>query len=198
MPYQDTLNEIKLLKWNNLTKEGLENLMFISLETAKEFAESLHIALSVFPDDSLLKSMAEGELKTNNLAFGDWNHTGDHWEFLQHFLSSHTEPPEVLKACVGYRKVVESLPDNIRTMSIFSRETALPEIFSQILASPAWKNSLPAHLQAFRFYLLKHIELDSKEGGHGDMVSHHAITNDVDVFYKARIKLYTDAIPKLS
>lgn len=110
-----------------------------------------------------------------------------------------TPPPaSVLKTCAAYREAISSLPDDIRTMSIFSREKELPDIFSQILTSPAWKNNLPIHLKAFKFYLLKHIELDSEEGGHGDLVGHHTITEDVNVFYRSRIKLYTDTIPKLS
>ena len=198
MSYIDFVNKIKDLKWKSLTQTDLESLMFLSLETAKEFAESLQIALSVFPDDALLKSMAEGELKTNNLKFGGWNQKGDHWEFLQYFLSGKTQPPKVATACAAYRKAVALLPNHVRAMSIFSREKELPEIFSQILKSPAWKNALPSHLQAFRFYLLKHIALDSEEGGHGNLVEHHTVTNDVDIFYKARLKLYINSIPRLT
>jgi hypothetical protein len=196
--YHTTVRQIISLQWNNLTQQDLERLMVVSLETAQEFAESLRVALALFPNDHLLKSMAAEELQTNNLQFGTWKKTGDHWEFLHHFLKQSKKPLLVLQACKNYRKTIRAFTPKLRAMSIFSREEDLPHIFSKILASSVWKSNLPIHLQAFRFYLLKHVELDSKEGGHGDMVSHLTTTNELDVFYKARLKLYINTISTLS
>jgi hypothetical protein len=193
--YHTTVTRILSLPWNKLTQQDLESLMVVSLETAQEFAESLRAALTIFPNDHLLKSMAAEELQTNNLQFDTWKKTGDHWEFLSHFLSNREKSLLVLAACERYRKTVRALTSSTRAMSIFSREEMLPRIFSQILTAPIWKAPLPLYLQAFRFYLIKHVELDSKDGGHRDMVSHLPITNEVEEFYQARLRLYQEAIP---
>lgn len=195
--YHSIVNNIIRLPWKNLSTTDLGQLMFVSLATAQEFAESLGIALQLYPQDSLLKSMAAGELQTNNLRFENWERAGDHWEFLKHFLAGSAAPAETAAACKAYKKTVRSLNPQIRAMSIFSREDKLPHVFSQILAAPVWENTLPQHLQALHFYLLKHIELDSKTGGHRDMVSHFPITDKVTPFYQARLQLYLQAIQTL-
>ena len=141
--------------------------------------------------------MAAEELATGNLKHGSWQQVGDHWKFLDHFLCGFVEPLSVAAACRVYRQEVEALNDHTRAMSIFSREQELPGIFTKILEAPVWQQILPDHLKEFRFYLERHVELDSREEGHGDLVKHCEITEDVRAFYEARLKLYLEALPDL-
>lgn len=197
--YKNTVNQILTLTWERLTLETLTCLMWVSLTTAHEFADSLRVAINLeeYKNDPLLKEMVAGELKTNNLEYSTWKKTGDHWEFLEYFLKGTTQPEMVSQACEEYCKTVESLPPNVRAMSIFSREEELSKIFARILAAQIWNERLPENLKAFGYYLATHIVLDSNQGGHQDLTSHLEITNEVGEFYKARLQLYITAIPSL-
>ena len=195
--YREIVNRIVSLNWSNLTQTSLEQLMFLSLETAKEFARSLRAALDLYPKDILLQSMATEELMTDNLRFDGYYLEGDHWMFLDHFLQGMIPAIHMSAACAMYRRAVEEFDPRICAMSIFSRELELPGIFVQILAVPVWQQELPKHLQSFQYYLERHVALDSQEGGHGDLVKHYEITEDVRPFYEARLKLYLDALPDL-
>jgi hypothetical protein len=197
---------IHKLGWSNLSLATLQWLMYISFVTAKEFAESLRIALREYPGDAMLEQMAAGELCATNLNFRYWKNSdgvvtkGDHWEFLKYYLDIWADRPpfSVVQAGNSYTETVELLSPKVRAMTIFSRERELPGIFTAILTAPAWENhDLPIHLAAFRYYLQRHIELDSQAGGHAELVSHQPVTEAVVPFYEARLRLYTSAIPDL-
>ena len=79
-------------------------------------------------------------------------------------------------------------------MSIFSREEELSGIFKKVLQAKDW--SAPG-LSAFKFFLERHIALDSEEGGHHDLTKKFPINNQASRFYQYRLKLY-EGIPKLS
>ena len=82
MGYKRIVERIKKLKWEKLTANDLQQLMVLSTFSAIEFAESLRVALHVYPENEELKKMAEGELFTTNLNFGGYNLRGDHADFL--------------------------------------------------------------------------------------------------------------------
>lgn len=194
---RETISSIISLKWERLNISDMSTLMVISKETAREFAESLHIALVLHPKDVQLKAMAFGELATDNLSYANWKRTGDHWEFLDQFLLGKKSNARTEAACVQYKQFVKNLSPQVRAMSIFSREQELPHIFTKILSAPAWHEQLPGHLKAFRYYLEQHIELDSEDGGHAELVKAHPITEEVATFYKARLNLYVECLPHI-
>lgn len=220
MSYKNTVKQLLNIQWQRLkTQKELTQLMYISLITAIEFSQSLRIALRLNSENENLLKMSQGELMTDNLSFADYNKVGDHWEFLFHFLFKHGYVKEsrinlgnlwvyhltrdigheVIKEVINYATATEFMPSQDRAMSIFSREEELSKIFQNMLEKvPVFKEeNLPEHLLAFKYYLERHIALDSSEGGHHDLVKGLEITDNVDIFYKHRLRLYDGAFPQL-
>jgi hypothetical protein len=197
MKYKQIVNAIKNLRWERLSEEDLQKLMILSAYAAVEFAESLQIALKIYPENEELRQMARGELNTDNLRFMGYTNKGNHADFLKYFIDKHALQRKistlVSKAGEKYLESVRKLPKEVRAMSIFSREQELPGIFERILEAKNWK---APGLAEFRYYLEKHILLDSKEGGHADLVEDFLIDDRMKEFYKIRMEMYR-IIPKL-
>ena len=184
------------LNWRSLGEEDLQRLMILGAYSALEFADSLRLTLKLYPQDSLLRKMANEELQINNLSFGDYNKVGDHSQFLWHFIDKYgliQKFPSLKKHGEDYIKKVKKLPKGVRAMSIVSRENELPGIFTKILTAKKWK---VAGLPEFKYYLERHIFLDSHKGGHADMLRKFNINNEVGQFYKIRLEMYR-GIPNL-
>jgi hypothetical protein len=193
------LREIINLQWENLDTEGMQGVMRLSLCTAWEFQKSLKIALATLPDDKRFAEMAAGE--TKNLKFNDYDGRGNHAEFIQHFADAHklcNRNAVIERATERYTKAVDSLPAKTRIESLALRERVLPAIFSSMLAFSSqrvdWDDPL---LAAYKHYLQMHIVLDAMPGGHGDLLSHIPLTEQVTDYLKLRLDLYT-CIPELS
>ena len=217
MEYQKTVQKIHALNWKWLISQNdLTRLMYLAYITATEFAESLKIACWLYPQNENLKKMAEGELETDNLNFSDYNKKGDHFKFLEFFLSKYGVLLEknismasksfypryravgqnVIDAAEKYLRQIRLLDDNLRAMSIFSREQELPGIFTKILQNQIFDYpELETMLSAYKYYLERHIELDSIEGGHADLTKGFELTDDLDLFYQARLNLYLESFP---
>lgn len=199
------------LNWKKLTTfQELTELMYLSWIAATEFAQSLRLALEVYKDDKMLQKLAKEELHTNNLRFKGYKDRADHSDFLFYFLSTIkmfdtnacVEPgmlrPEVIKVGREYMRRVEMIKKSTRVMSIPSREKELSGFFAQILKNPLFKaKNLPLHLQAYKYFLERHIRIDSKPGGHRDLSKHITVTDKVEVFYNIRLAMYVDAFSQL-
>lgn len=193
--YKGVVEQIRDLKWENLDGQELQQLMYLSLVSAREFADALRIALKLYPKNHNLQEMAGGELQTSNLSFEDYDQVGDHADFLEHFLRKYgLEGDENLERhAEAYRQTCQALDDKVRAMTIFSREEELSGIFKRILEAEDWSDE---GLAAFKYYLAKHIALDSEEGGHAELTREFPIDDSVKSFYQARLDMYK-AIPKL-
>lgn len=198
MQYKKTVERIASLPWNALDSKGLLTLMVLSAYAAREFAESLRIALKLSPKHSGLKEMAQGELLTDNLRHGSYDRVGDHADFLWYFIEKEKIvsriDSNIIKDGERYLQEVRKLPQALRAMSIVSREEELSGIFERVLTAPDWSDEA---LQAFQYYLKRHIALDSEEGGHKDLISDILINDSVDQFYQIRLKLYISLFPDL-
>jgi len=194
MSYTDIVEKIRRLPWGELSPLHLQKLMIFSAYTAREFAESLRISLQLYPCNQSIQSVAHGELCTNNLSYGSYRQTGDHADFLWHFLNEYQIPEKYPESCaVGEQYIddVHKLSDTIRAMSIFSRETELVHIFRLILTANDW---VADGLSEYRHYLTRHIELDSAPQGHGEQLANFEITEDVALFYEIRLEAYKNII----
>lgn len=194
--YKSYVNKIINLNWESLDQEDLQKLMILSAYSALEFAESLRKTVEMNPNNHALKEMADEELKTDTLSFEDYKEKGDHSDFLWHFIEKYNlfDKFKSLKEIgEAYIEKVRNLPDEIKVMSIVSREQELPGIFNKILTSKNWEAD---GLKEYKYYLEQHIELDSAEGGHADMLSNFDVDDKVSEFYKVRLEMY-EAIPKL-
>ncbi len=185
------MEQIASLPWSKLDKEGMLSLMVLSAYSAKEFAESLRIALDEFPYNPNLQKMAKGELGTDNLQFNGYTRHGDHADFLWDVIEKEKlkkkVSPKVFIVGEKYLQEVKKLPKELRAMSIFSREKILPTIYRNILKNKNWKE--PA-LQAYQYYIKRHIELDAGKGGHGDSTAELPVTDEVEKFYSMRLNMY--------
>ena len=195
MSYKKIVDQIKQLNWQKLTVQELQQLMFISYASAIEFAQALRIARDLYPEDDQLRRMSEGELDTNNLHYEDYSQSGDHSDFLKHFISKNSIRPNnrVRSAINAYHETCAAFDNTTRAMSIFSRERELPDIFERILEANDW--SAPG-LPAFRYYLRTHIALDGGDGGHQDLTKEFSVDDSVKPFYAARLMMY-QSIPAL-
>ncbi len=119
------------------------------LVSALKFAEALRVAQRLHGDHEGLRDIIAGELQTTNLSYDDYRRAGDHREFLAHF-GKHGEiewlKAELSEPSALYLATCRALDDKTRAMSIFQpRGRAPPD---------------------YRYYLERHIELDTREGGH--------------------------------
>ncbi len=195
--YKEIVAEIRGLRWDKLNAKELRVLMTLALTAAEEFAASLRIAKAHYPNSRLLEAMAKGELNTANLSFADFKRSGDHSEFLEHFVKKHNLlagcSPEVLTARARYLDTVMLLPLRVRTMSIVAREYELPGIFKGILQAKKWHGEA---LEAFKHFLEMHIRLDEGEHGHAAQLRRFKVDDRVLPFFVARRELYR-CIPAL-
>ena len=58
-PYHATVKQIRNLPWESLTPEELQKLMVLSAHAAREFGESLRVALDLNPDNEDLKEIIQ-------------------------------------------------------------------------------------------------------------------------------------------
>ncbi len=195
MNYKKIIEEIRNLPWEEYDPHSI---VFISLISAIEFANSLRCAIRAYPENKNLAEMASGELQTNNLIYGDYNTIGDHSDFLKHFIYGNSEMlkkggailnQNLRNAGYSYNENVAKLGDDkIKAMTIFSREQELPNIFKKIMEAHAWEK---LGLGFYKYYLKRHIELDGDEGGHANLTKDFELDEDVlEKFYKIRLTLY--------
>ena len=71
--YKSIIKEIINLKWESLDEKDLQKLMILSAFSALEFADSLRLTIKLNPENRHLKKMANEELNTNNLSFGEYS-----------------------------------------------------------------------------------------------------------------------------
>ena len=193
MKYQTTLRRIHNLPWENLDTPKLEDLMVISGITAREYTNSLRIARTLLPEHKGLRLLTREEWRTSSFHFGSYSRKGDRADFLRHFVNKSgllkTVPHLVGSACVTYDFKTGALPDDVRLMSVVSRERDLTRMMTRLLSSPpeCWQGEA---LQAFRYYLARRIRLRETGEGHLDPTSSIRVTNSVLKFYKLRLELY--------
>ncbi len=188
MSHKEIVQKIADLDW---AKAAPEDIILLSLCTAKEFASSLKLGVELYPNDERLKEMASGELNTDNMPFEDYVRTGDHWEFLEHFVAKHQikpSRPDLLPAMQEYVRAVEAFSDADRAMTVFSREEELTFIFRNIVSAHDWEQY---GFGFYEYYLKQHIYFDSGEHGHAWLTEHFPMHGPtLEKFYTIRLNLY--------
>ncbi len=193
MEYKKLVQKIANLDW---AKANPGDIVLLSLCTAKEFASSLRFGFDLYPNDERFKEMASGELKTDNMVFEDYARKGDHWEFLDHFVTKYKITPTkstIPSAMENYVSAVEGFSDADRAMTVFSREEELTLIFEKIVAAHDWDS---LGFGFYKYYLKQHILFDSGDNGHAHLTKHFPMHKPtLERFYKARLDLYASLFP---
>lgn len=191
MIHQALVKSINKKQWECYSPQ---KIIYLSLRSAEEFAESLRCAEHAYPNHSQLSEMIKGELQTDNLSYEDYAQVGDHWQFLKHFCVQHkineeSVGSELVHAGNTYVTSVRKLgDDNVRAMTVFSRDQELPGIFKKILKAHDWEK---LGLGFYKYYLERHIEIDSKEGGHAGLTKSFDLDEKILFhFYTARLHMY--------
>lgn len=187
--YKDLVQKITDLSWHTASPA---DIILLSRCTAMEFASSLRLAKKLYQNDERLAGMMRGELETDNMTFDDYRKHGDHWEFLDHFISKHNiraSKSSLGDTMIEYTKSVDGFSDVDRAMTVFSREEELTSIFEKIITAHDW--DLLGY-GFYKYYLKQHIFFDSGEQGHAWLTQHfplHELT--LEDFYSIRLKLYS-------
>lgn len=185
--YKAVVQELRAFPWGRL---GPYDIVRLSFGNAEEFASSLAVTVALYRSDSDVLEMAAGELDTDNLQYEDYDRKGNHSAFLEHFLAKYRidRNPIVAQALRRYNEFMSSLTSEQIAMTIFSRESELSKIFERILEAHDWKM---LGLDWFAYYLRRHIELDSAEGGHADLTKKYPLDDQVLLkYWTARLELY--------
>jgi hypothetical protein len=201
--FKKIIDEICSLAWNMIDHRELFYVSQSYYYFSIQFRENLEIALALHPQDEKLRSLYTEECDTNNLS--PWpriaviNEKLNHDEFMRRALLLQKDARSTQLDVVGLKYL-----SNIRSIDRFSRaksiasyeDNGLSRVFSSILRAPEWRGTA---LQAFRFFLEKHIEFDSDNGaGHGALSRHLLADDSIVPLWSAFRDLLLAAAPGLS
>lgn len=200
----DVITRICRLKWTILDKSDLLLVAHSYYFFSVQFRENLQIARKLYPFDTKLQELDEGECNTANLS--PWPGvaaTGermDHDEFMRRLLN--LSPACELRSSYiddlghSYLAAIRKFPLAVRAMSIASYEGGgLESVFRAFLSAPDWDNP---PLLAFQHFLIEHVRFDSDpDHGHGALSQHLAPDERVIPLWTEFEGLLTRSVPKL-
>lgn len=202
--YPEAISDICGLNWGLIDNVELTCVAWAYYHFSIQFRENLEIARKLYPEDGRLRELDRGERNTDNLS--PWpgiaaaGERMDHDEFMRRTLEltpiEEHERDRLTAIGRSYLATVRSRDDTSRALSIASYEDGgLEKVFRAILEAPRWEGPL---LQAFRHFLVKHIEFDSDPNeGHGALCRHLSPDNRVLPFWVAFESLLLKAVPQL-
>jgi len=205
LAFEKVIDDICRLNWENLAEEELVGVAWVYYYFSTQFGESLEIARKLHPDDEQLLELDRGERDTDNLS--PWPGvaaTGErmnHDEFMRRTLELERIPAIQQRnlAAIGqaYLSEVRAMDRNSRAMALASYEDGgLERVFGAILTARKWNGPL---LQAFKHFLVKHIEFDSDpEQGHGALCRHLTPDDRILPLWEAFKQMLIKAAPRLT
>jgi len=203
--YQNVIDEICELNWQQLDRENLINVAWAYYYFSVQLRESLEIACSLHPEDKLLQELDQGERNTDNLS--PWPGVANPGERMHHdefmrrtlLLSPIDESRKRHLKYLGGSYLAKTRGTDlfIRATSLASYEDGgLEKVFGAMLTAPDWDDVL---LRAFRHFLIEHIKFDSDpDHGHGAICRHLAPDDKVLPLWSAFKEMLTAAAPRLA
>lgn len=203
--YPGVISDICDLNWSLIDDVELTRVAWAYYHFSVQFRENLEVARKLYPEDDRLQELDRGERDTDNLS--PWPGVAapgermDHDEFMRRTLEltpieeREQERLEVIGR--GYLATVRSRDKTSGALSIASYEDGgLEKVFEAMLRAPCWEGPL---LQAFRHFLVKHIEFDSDpNAGHGALCRHLTPDDRVLPFWIAFETMLLEAVPRLA
>jgi hypothetical protein len=185
---ESVFQAIRSLAWERMNPH---HIVWVTCQMGQEYAESVRIAEKLYSNDPVVLHFVSEELETDNLSYGEYVQRGDHWKFLEYFLTrgeSFVTPEELQRVVVAANARIGLFSPRERAMTVFLREQQGSREKHRILAAHDWDG---LGLGYFRYYLERHIELDSQEGGHGSLAERFVIDPVVaQRFYEIRFSIY--------
>jgi hypothetical protein len=203
--YPEVISDICDLNWSVIDAAELTRVAWAYYHFSVQFRENLKAARELHPDDEQLEELDRGERNTDNLS--PWSGVAapcermDHDEFMRRTLEltpiEKGERDRLEAIGRHYLDTVRSLDETSRALSIASYEDGgLEKLFEAMLQAPRWDGPL---LQAFRHFLIKHIEFDSDpDAGHGALCRHLTPDDRVLPFWIAFETMLLEAVPRLA
>jgi hypothetical protein len=177
--FEAIVRQICRLNWTALSDENLISVAWVYYYFSIQFRESLEIARQLYPEDPRLLQLDLGERDTDNLS--PWpgiaaaKEKMNHDEFMRRTigLTELSEDRRRDLTAIGqtYLSRVRATDPDTMALALASYEDGgLESVFRAILTAPHWDGPL---LEAFKHFLVKHIEFDSDpEHGHGALCRH--------------------------
>jgi hypothetical protein len=198
------LDEICSLDWASLDRTDLSAVAWAYYYFSIQFRENLEIACDLYPQDELLKQLAQEECATDNLSpwpgVAEFGEAMNHDEFMRRLLALSPIPEELR---LGVEEAGESYLNNVRCVNAGARAASiasyedggLERVFGAILKCRDWGTPL---LQAFSHFLTQHIAFDSNpEQGHGAL-SRHLIADEGVEYLWEEFRHLLAAVPGLA
>lgn len=215
--YKESIQKIHDLDWS---KAQPARIIKQALFFAKEFPGTARECGKTYSGIPEFESFIAGELDTDNLQFADYNQKADHYLFLDHFYHGKHDRgiyPEISIghdvcidamgrdklsfkkeeiACKQYLHFIENMYgtnayDDIMMATLVSREVSLKGIFQKILKAHDWDELGYGY---YKYFLERHIELDSADGGHEELTSRLVDLEDYElwlgIFWDKRWRVY--------
>jgi len=205
MQFETVIDDICGLKWPNLGENDLVGVAWVYYYFSVQFRECLEIARRLYPDDERLLELDRGERDTDNLS--PWPGVAavgermNHDEFMRRTLELGKIPETRQRnlAAIGqaYLSEVRAMDRDSRAMALASYEDGgLERVFRAFLTAPKWNGAI---LQAFKHFLVKHIEFDSDpEQGHGALCRHLTPDDRILPLWAAFKQMLIEAVPRLT
>jgi hypothetical protein len=203
--FEQMIDDIDHLNWETLTEQDLVGVAWAYYYFSTQFRECLEIARELYPDDDRLLQLDHGERDTDNLS--PWPGVAaagermNHDEFMRRTLALRTIPEDRRRKLetIGqaYLTKVRAMDRSTIAMALASYEDGgLEKVFRAILRARKWNGPL---LQAFRHFLVKHIEFDSDpEQGHGALCRHLTPSDLILPLWESFKQMLIEATPRLT
>jgi hypothetical protein len=203
--FHRVIDAISGLKWSALSQDELMAASCAYYYFSVQFCEAVEIACNLYPSDSKLIELREGELDTSNLSpypgIAKEGEKMNHDEFMRRIvaMSSLDQATKARVETLGraYLAKVHGMDELTRAMSLSSYEDGgLEKVFRAILHAPDWNES---SLGAFRHFLVEHIKLDSGPGAQHGALCRHLIADDrILPLWSAFRDILVGAAPRLA
>lgn len=210
MNHKQSIEKIHGLDWS---KAHPARIIELALFFAREFSESARRCMGTYQDIPEFQSFIAGELDTDNLQYAGYDRKEDHYSFLWHFYTGRFDNDKypnipvaecdqtaksdlinLLKTKIAkekYSAFFNKLSHDEQMATLVSREIELKDIFAKILKAHDWEQLGYGY---YKYFLERHIELDSADGGHEELTSRLIDLEDyeevLDKFWLLRWRVY--------
>jgi hypothetical protein len=200
--YTKVIDEIEALNWPDLSRDELMAACAAYYYFSAQFVDAVDIACELYPSDSKLIELRQGECDTDNLSpypgIAEPGEKMNHDEFMRRTVAMSSlgrdTRDRIESLGRAYLAEVKQFDSITRAMSLSSYEDGgLEKVFGAMLTAKDWDEP---SLGAFRHFLVEHIKLDS--GEHGGLCRHLVADDRILPLWEAFRNILVAAAPRLA